>query len=123
MTDENEEFTDEDLSNFLQYLLEIGAIEMTGFDAKSNQFMYNITPKAKDLVPEFYYEHFRFVNELAFKLWQDGHIEMKFDKNGTPMVILKDLEYTKNIKDSLPDEERFFLENLMEKYIRDTKQG
>ena len=104
---------DKDLMN---YLLEIGAIEVMGYDEMSDQFTYNLTQKCKELFPELWEEHFKMVNEIAFNLWNKGLVEMAFDADGTPMVYVKDLEGTSKIKDTLPEEERFFLENLIYKY-------
>jgi hypothetical protein len=38
------------------------------------------------------------------------------------MVMPKNIEYTRSIMNDLPDEERFFLENLIQKYENDTKE-
>lgn len=114
--------SEEEYSELIQKLIDMGVLEVVGFDQKSNQFTYGITPKCQELFPELFDEHFKMINEIAFKLWNEGHIEMMFDKEGTPMVMIKDLEYTKNIKDSLPDEERFFLENLIYKHEEDMKR-
>ena len=105
---------EDDKKDLMEHLLEIGAIEITGYDSISDQFTYNITPACEHLVPDLWEEHFKTVNELAFAMWNKGLIEMNFDNDGTPMVMLK--EETVNIKDSLPDEERFFIENLLRKH-------
>jgi hypothetical protein len=95
--------TEEEYNNLIAKLIEIGALEITGYDSISDQFTYNITPECEELLPELWEEHFKFVNQLAFEMWSDGLIEMSFDKNGTPMVMLK--PETVAIKDALPDEE------------------
>jgi hypothetical protein len=64
-------------------------------------------------MPELFDEHFKMINELAFKLWNDGLIEMNFDKDGTPMVMLTQRAIDE--KEDLIDEERFFIENLINK--------
>ena len=115
--------SEEEYGDLIRMLIDIGVLEVIGFDEKSNQFTYGLTPKCQELMPELFDEHFKMINELAFKLWNDGIIEMMFDKDGTPMVMLKNLEYAMNIKDSLPDEERFFLENLIYKHQNDLKDG
>jgi len=113
---------EEDLSDIILKLIEMGALEVRGYDDVSNQFIYNLTPKCQELMPELFDEHFKMINELAFKLWSKELIEMTFDKDGVPMVMPKNIEYTKSIMYTLPDEERFFLENLINKYEKDTKE-
>ncbi len=113
---------EEDLSDIILKLIEMGALEVRGYDDVSNQFIYNLTPKCQELMPELFDEHFKMINELAFKLWSKELIEMTFDKNGIPMVMPKDIEHTRSIMYTLPDEERFFLENLINKYEKDMKE-
>lgn len=105
----------EEYNNIVQMLIDAGALELTGFDEKSNQFTYGLTPKCQELFPELWEEHFKVVNELAFGLWQKGIIEMQFASDGVPMVMLT--KEAVELKDSLPDEERFFIENLIEKHL------
>lgn len=114
--------SDRELSMVIEKLLEMGAIEIKGYDSITGQLTYNITPKCQELVPGLFEEHFKFINDLAFKLWKDGHIEITFDIDGIPMVMSKGVEYTRSIMNTLPDEERFFLENLIEKVERDIKE-
>jgi len=113
---------DEDYPDIIEQLIQMGALEVIGYDAKTDQITYGLTPRCQELFPELFDEHFKFINELAFKLWNDGIIEMQFDTDGVPMVMIKDYEYTIKIKDTLPDEERFFLENLIQKHENDMKR-
>ena len=98
---------------FIAKLLEIGAIEIAGFDSKTEEITYRITPKCLELMPELFYEHFAFINEMAFALWNKGYIEMKFDDNGAPLVMLKEIDYYNDVFPYIDDEERFFIENMM----------
>ena len=47
-------------------------------------------------------------------MWSEGLIEMKFDQDGVPLVLLK--PEIVQIKDTLPDDQRFFIENLLRKH-------
>ena len=118
----DENMSEEDLSNIILQLIEMGAIEIRGYDSVSDQFIYNLTPKCQEILPDLFEEHFKMINELAFKLWSKDIINLTFDKDGIPMVMPKDIQYTRSIMNNLPDEERFFLENLLQKYEKDTKE-
>jgi hypothetical protein len=119
---DEEYVNEEDLSNIILQLIEMGALEIRGYDSISNQFTYNLTPKCQEIMPELFEEHFKMINELAFKLWSKDLIELTFDKNGIPMVMPKDTEYTSSVIYTLPEDERFFLENLLDKYKKDMKE-
>lgn len=119
---DEEYVNEEDLSNIILQLIEMGALEIRGYDSISNQFTYNLTPKCQEIMPELFEEHFKMINELAFKLWSKDLIELTFDKNGVPMIMPKNIEYTRSVMYTLPEDERFFLENLLDKYEKDTKE-
>jgi hypothetical protein len=119
---DEEYVSEEDLSNLILQLIEMGALEVRGYDDISDQFIYNLTPKCQEIMPDLFEEHFKMINELAFKLWSKEIIDLTFDKDGIPMVMPKNIEYTRSIMKDLPDEERFFLENLIQKYENDTKE-
>ena len=119
---DEEYVSEEDLSNLILQLIKMGALEVRGYDSISNQFIYNLTPKCQEIMPDLFEEHFKMINELAFKLWSKEIIDLTFDKEGIPMVMPKNIEYTRSIMNDLPDEERFFLENLIQKYENDTKE-
>jgi hypothetical protein len=119
---DEEYVNEEDLSNIILQLIEMGALEIRGYDSISNQFTYNLTPKCQEIMPELFEEHFKMINELAFKLWSKDLIELTFDKNGIPMVIPKNTEYTRSVMYTLPEDERFFLENLLEKHEKEMKE-
>jgi hypothetical protein len=119
---DEEYVNEEDLSNIILQLIEMGALEIRGYDSISNQFTYNLTPKCQEIMPELFEEHFKMINELAFKLWSKDLIELTFDKEGIPMVMPKNTEHTRSVMYTLPEDERFFLENLLEKYKKDMKE-
>jgi hypothetical protein len=119
---DEEYVNEEDLSNIILQLIEMGALEIRGYDSISNQFIYNLTPKCQEIMPDLFEEHFKMINELAFRLWSKDIIDLTFDKDGTPMVMPKDIEYTRSVMYTLPEEERFFLENLLEKHEKEMKE-
>lgn len=117
MTPEYEEEMDKVIADFI----ERGLIEIHGVDSVTGDITYRLTEKCKEEYPELFQEHFSFVNELAFGLWQEGYIEMKFDDDGTPMVMLKDLDYLNDVYPNISQEERNFIDNMiyMDKYKGD----
>ena len=116
-----DEYTSEEeerVMAFINLMVEIGALEIAGYDKESDSFTYCITPKMKELIPEFFEEHMKFVNQIAFDLWNQGYVEIMFEESG-PMVMLKeDIDYP-SILDSLKEEERMFLENMLYHYNND----
>jgi len=108
-----EEFNENDIDIVINELLEKGLIEVYGLESETGELTYRITEKCKEEFPELFEEHFSFINSLAFELWKSGHIEMKFDEDGSPMVMLKDLDYYNEVFPKVSQEERTFLENMI----------
>lgn len=110
---------EEKIDRIIEKFIEEGIIEMHGIDSYTGEFTYKLTSKAKEMFPELYEDHFAHVNQMAFELWQKGLIEMKFDEDSGPMVMLKDLDYINEIFPTLSTEERMFIENML--YVEENK--
>ncbi len=68
-------------------LLLTGAIEVSSIDPISGEFLYSMTDKMIELMPEVYEEHMNEVNSQIMVLWENGFLKIDlFDTN--PMVIL-----------------------------------
>jgi hypothetical protein len=66
-----------------------GAIEVVGIDPISNEFLYSMTEKMIDIMPEIYQEHVNQLNNQIMNLWQDGFLNVDLlDSN--PVVTLTD---------------------------------
>ena len=66
-----------------------GAIEVVGIDPITNEFLYSMTEKMIDIMPEIYNEHINQLNNQIMNLWQDGFLNVDLlDSN--PVVTLTD---------------------------------
>lgn len=113
-----DEFSKEEADFFMEMLLEHGLIEIYGIDPVTEDITYTMTEKCKELMPELFQEHMNHINQLAFDLWEKGYIEMTFDKDGTPMVMLKDLDYEKDVFPSINYEEINFIQNMLSRRFK-----
>lgn len=66
-----------------------GAIEVVGIDPINNEFLYSITEKMIDIMPEVYQEHMHQVNNQIMNLWQDGFLNVDL-MDSNPLVTLTD---------------------------------
>ena len=113
----NEEISEEELSETIEYLIEIGAMEIMGYDSISDQFTYKVTAKCKELYPELYYAHYEAVGELAQSLWMQDVIDIVFTEGETIVGVTP--EQIKFIKENIltfNEDERFFLETILSHY-------
>jgi DNA-binding PadR family transcriptional regulator len=108
-----EEFDENEIDDAIQDLIERGFVEIYGVESETGEITYRITEKCKKEYPELFEEHFSFINTVAFELWKNEYIEMKFDEDGSPMVMLKDLDYYKDVFPKISKEEIIFIENMI----------
>ena len=113
----NEEISEEELSETIEYLIEIGAMEIMGYDSISDQFTYKVTAKCKEIYPELYYAHYEAVGEMASQLWMKDVIDIVFTEGQTIVgVTPEQVIFIRENIDTFTDDERFFLEVLLNHY-------
>ncbi len=118
---DNEEF-DEELTETIEHLLDVGALEILGYDSVSNSFTYKITDKCKEIYPELYYTHYEMVNEVAQDLWMRDIIDIIFTQGQTIVGLTPEqFKYVRENINTFEEEERLFLESILSLY--DEKNG
>ena len=115
--EDNEDISEQELSETIEYLIELGAMEIMGYDSISDQFTYRITSKCKDIYPELYYAHYEAVGEMAQSLWMQDIIDIIFTEGQTIVGVTQEqVDFIKETINTFTDDERFFLETLLSRY-------
>ena len=115
--EDNEDISEQELSETIEYLIELGAMEIMGYDSISDQFTYRITSKCKDIYPELYYAHYEAVGEMAQSLWMQDIIDIIFTEGQTIVGVTQEqVDFIRETIDTFTDDERFFLETLLSRY-------
>jgi hypothetical protein len=115
--EDSEDINEQELSEMIEYLIEVGAMEIMGYDSVSDQFTYKVTPKCKEIYPELYYAHYEAVGEMASSLWMQDVVDIVFTEGETVIgVTPKQVEFIKQNINTFTDDERFFLEVLLTHY-------
>jgi hypothetical protein len=73
---EEEEYHDMELERYL----EMGVITIEGMD-ESGEIIFAINESAKDLAPELWESHMRYVDESLLKLYESGYMQVEYDEN------------------------------------------
>jgi hypothetical protein len=115
--EDNDDISEQELSEVIEYLIELGAMEIMGYDSVSDQFTYRVTSKCKEIYPELYYAHYEAVGEMASQLWMQDVIDIVFTEGQTIIgVTPEQVEFIKETINTFTDDERFFLEVLLNHY-------
>lgn len=69
----------------LEHYLEIGAISLAGMD-ENGEIIYAIEDKAKEIAPELWEAHIRYVDESLMKLYEKGLLQVEYDENLEAML-------------------------------------
>ena len=64
----------------LAYYLEIGVVSIAGVD-ENGEIIYQIHESAKDLAPELWEAHERYVDEGLVDLFNKGMLSVEYDEN------------------------------------------
>lgn len=64
----------------MSYYLEIGAITLEGMD-ENGEMIFAINEKAKDVAPELWEAHVRYVDESLLRLYEKGLMKVEYDEN------------------------------------------
>jgi hypothetical protein len=115
--EDNEDISEQELSEMIEHLIELGAMEIMGYDSISDNFTYRITSKCKEIYPELYYAHYEAVGELAQSLWMQDIIDIIFTEGQTIVGVTQEqVDFIKETINSFTDDERFFLETIINHY-------
>ena len=106
-----------DEDKLIENLILIGALEVAGIDDQTGEFLYSITPKLKDIMPDVYKDHVDTVNKNILILWEKGYLDINF-MDDNPLVSLtsksSDIEEIKK----LSQDEFFALEEIKRLLIK-----
>jgi hypothetical protein len=92
----------------IERLILEGAIEVSGIDSETGNFLYQFTDKIFEIVPALHQAIMNdFENEITF-FWSLGILNMDVTQDN-PIVTLTPLAFEKNVIDSLTEDQRITL--------------
>ncbi len=97
--------------NIIDDLILTGALEIAGIDKNTGEFLYSVTPKLKDIMPELYKEHIDNVNKDIMALWEKGFVDMDFNDDN-PIVNLNPKAHNIDEINRLPKHLVFALDEI-----------
>ena len=88
-----------------------GALEVAGVDSENGEFLYAITSKMKDVMPDLYEDHLRVVNRDLLNLWEKGYVNIDLFLPD-PIVTISDKGLDKNEISKITKPEIWALEEV-----------
>jgi hypothetical protein len=88
-----------------------GALEVAGVDSETNEFLYTITSKMQEVMPDMYEDHLTQVNRDLLNLWEKGYVNIDF-LLAEPAVTISEKGLDKNEISKLTRPEIWALEEV-----------
>ena len=88
-----------------------GALEVAGINSENGEFLYAITSKMKDIMPDIYEDHLKAVNRGLLNLWEKGYVNIDFFLPD-PVVTISEKGMDKNEISKLTKPEIWALEEV-----------
>lgn len=97
--------------DIIDQLILSGGLQVAGVDSETGEFLYQFTPKLKDISPMLYDEHVNHVNKELMGLWTKGFLDINIlDEN--PIVRLTALAFDEAELSKLSKEDRWGIEEV-----------
>jgi hypothetical protein len=101
----------DNINQEIDNLILSGALQVAGVDSETGDFLYQFTPKLKEVSPELYDEHVNHVNGELMRLWEKGLLDINIaDEN--PIVRLTEKALDENELSKLSKEDRWGIEEI-----------
>jgi len=88
-----------------------GALEVAGLDAETGEFLYAITSRMKEIMPDMYEDHLRTVNRDLLNLWEKGYVNIDLFLPD-PVVTISETGLDKDVISKLSKPEIWALEEV-----------
>ena len=111
---ENEE---KDINKTMEYLILNGALQVSGIDSETGEFLYSFTHKIKNVMPDLYHEHMNFINSELMGLWEDGFVLIDF-LSDDPTITLTEKALDSTEISKLSPQRQWSLEEIKRSMLR-----
>lgn len=102
-----------DMDYKIEELILAGAVEVSGIDAETGDFLYSFTEKIHEVAPEIARESTELFNRYIYALWERGFLDMDMDSKN-PMVSLLPKCFVEEDVAQLPKDMALVLRSVME---------
>lgn len=96
----------------IEELILSGAVEVSGVDSNTGEFLYTFTEKFRDVLPEIYNHRMAFIQQEVMYFYEIGLLDINDPLSPNPVISLTELAFDQEILDDLPEEKKESLEEL-----------
>lgn len=90
---------------YIEHLILNGAVEASGLDSETGEFLYRFTDKLKEVDPDLYKSYLASVHQDVMYFFERGFLDMSDITSSNPIIKLTDKAFDREALKSLTDEE------------------
>jgi hypothetical protein len=102
-----------DIDRKIEDLILLGAVEVSGIDSRTGEFLYSFTEKIHDIDPELARESQEIFNKYLYYLWEKGFLKINMESEN-PVVSLLPKCFIQEEVSILPNDSKEVLRYVME---------
>lgn len=95
-----------------------GAVEVSGIDQESGEFLYSFTEKIKDVMPELFEKKIAFIKDQLMYFYEIGMMEIHNPISPNPLFALTELAFDEELIRELPPDKQKALEEIKKLFER-----
>lgn len=96
----------------IEELILSGVVEVAGIDTTTGEFLYNFTPKLREVMPEMYNERLEFVQAEVMFFLELGFLEIDGDPEDNPTIYLTEKSFDEEEVSQLPKDKQESLREI-----------
>jgi hypothetical protein len=102
----------------MEELILSGAVEVSGIDEESGEFLYSFTEKLSEVMPELFANKVAFIQEQLMFFYEVGMVDIQNPLSPNPIFALTELAFDPELVAGLPSEKRKALEEIKKIFER-----
>lgn len=88
----------------IEDLILAGAIEIAAVDSDTGEFLYQFTPKLKEILPQIWNAHISHVHNEIMYFWERGFVNIEDLTDANPIIRLTELAFDPDAIAALPED-------------------
>jgi hypothetical protein len=96
----------------MEELILNGVVEVAGVDSETGEFLYNFTPKLREVMPELWNERLDFIHEEVMYFWELGFLDVGEMDTKNPIIFLTEMALDEEEISKLPTDKQESLREI-----------
>lgn len=97
----------------LEHLILSGAIEVSGIDNETGDFLYSFTEDAKDILPELHDDYLDYLHQEILYFWEYGFLNIDDFGKANPIISTTQLVFNEQALAKLPARRKKSLREIL----------